>query len=79
MEKLEQGQVWKAGEDYYRIVTWQRLAIEYKHITDWVTREGTVHNVTKKEFCRLIRNAELLVPDEPESDVPESDVAESDE
>ena len=60
MEKLEQGQVWKVGEDFYRIVTWQRLAIEYKHITDWETREGTQHKVTKKEFCRLIRHGELL-------------------
>ena len=60
MEKLEQGQVWKVGEDFYRIVAWQRLAIEYKHITDWETREGTVHKVTKKEFCRLIRHGELL-------------------
>lgn len=58
--KLEQGQVWKKGEDYYRIVERERLSIEYKHILDLVTREGTLHGVTKKEFCRLIQGAELV-------------------
>lgn len=62
--KLEQGQVWKVGEDYLRIVVWQRLNIEYKKFTDWETREGTVHQVSKKEFCRLIRHGELLPPGE---------------
>jgi hypothetical protein len=58
--KLEQGQVWKAGDDFYRIVKWARLVIEYKHFTDWETKEGELHQVTKKEFCRLIRHAELV-------------------
>ncbi len=50
------------GEDFYRIVVWQRLSIEYKHITDWETREGTLHTVSKKEFCRLIRHGSLYQP-----------------
>ncbi|MBK1833689.1 hypothetical protein [Roseibacillus ishigakijimensis] len=58
--KLAQGQVWKVGDERYRIVTWQRLAIEYKHFTDWEEREGTFHKVSKKEFCRLIRHGELV-------------------
>ena len=62
MEKLEQGQVWKVGEEHYRIVAWQRLSIEYKHFSDWVNREGTLHKVSKKEFCRIIRHGELLQP-----------------
>lgn len=62
MEKLKQGQVWKVGEDYYRIVKWQRLTIEYKHITDWETREGTVHTASKKDFCRMIRSGDLYQP-----------------
>lgn len=57
--KLVQGQVWKKGDDYYRIVERERLAIRYKHIQDLVTREGAMHVVTKKEFCRLIQGAEL--------------------
>jgi len=62
VEKLKQGQVWKVGEDFYRIVVWQRLSIEYKHFTDCETREGTLHKVTKKEFCRLIRSGTLYQP-----------------
>ncbi len=61
--KLAQGQVWKTRDEYYRIVKWERLAIEYKQFSDWVNREGTLHRVTKKEFCRLIRHAELLETD----------------
>ena len=60
--KLEQGQVWKRESDYLRIVRWERLAIEYKQMTDLRTKEGTSHEVTKKEFCRLIKNATLLDP-----------------
>lgn len=58
--RLEQGQIWKQGEDYYRIVEWERMAIEYKLMTDPLTKEGTLHRVTKKEFCRLIKGAELV-------------------
>lgn len=58
--KLQQGQIWKKGDDYYRIVEWARLAITYKHLTDLETKEGEVDTVTKKEFCRLIKGAELI-------------------
>jgi len=69
--KLEQGQVWKVGQDYLRIVVWQRLSIEYKRFTDWETREGEMHQVSKKEFCRLIRHGELLTsaPESEEDEV----------
>ncbi len=60
--KLEQGQVWKLGEYYFLIVAWARLTIEYKQMTDLVSREGSLHKVTKKEFCRLIKHAELIDP-----------------
>jgi len=60
--KLEQGQIWKQGEDYYRIVEWARLSIKYKLMKDPATKVGTVHDVTKKEFCRLIKGAQLLGP-----------------
>ena len=62
---LEQGQVWKKGDDYFRIVTWERLAIEYKSMKDLDSKEGTLHEVTKKEFCRLIKGAVLQVPESP--------------
>ena len=58
--KPQQGQIWKQGDDYYRIVEWARLSIEYKLIKDLESGEGTHHSVTKKEFCRLIKGAELV-------------------
>lgn len=61
--KLEQGQVWKKGDEFYRIVRWERLAIEYKLMKDLDTKEGTLHQVTKKEFCRLIKGAERIGPE----------------
>ncbi|MGI9242354.1 MAG: hypothetical protein ACR2RV_16270 [Verrucomicrobiales bacterium] len=64
--KLQQGQIWKKGDEYFRIVGWARLSIDYKHIKDLDSGEGTRHVVTKKEFCRLIKGAELI-GDEPTS------------
>jgi hypothetical protein len=58
--KLQQGQVWKTGDEYLRIVELHRLEVKYKAIKDLQTREGTHHHVTKKQFCRLIKNAALL-------------------
>ena len=63
--KLEQGQIWKQGDDFFRIVEWARLAIDYKVMKDPSTREGTRHRVTKKEFCRLLKGAVLLTPENP--------------
>ena len=58
--KLQQGQVWRTAEEYLRIVELHRLEVKYKAMKDLQTREGTHHHVTKKEFCRLIKNATLL-------------------
>lgn len=62
---LAQGQVWKQGNAYFRIVTWERLAIEYKEMAGLESKEGTLHRVTKKEFCRLVKGAELQGPERP--------------
>ena len=62
--KLQQGQIWKDGENHFRIVRLERLTVEYKTITDFVTREGTHHQVSKKEFCRLVKKATLVSPAE---------------
>lgn len=61
--KLEQGQIWKQGNEYLRIVRWARMAVDYKLQTDPAAKEGVVHKVTKKEFCRLIKGAVLYVPE----------------
>jgi hypothetical protein len=59
--KLCQGQTWKLDEQQYiRIAHLERLAVEYKLMHDLLVKEGTRHRVTKKEFCRLIKNARLL-------------------
>lgn len=61
--KLQQGQIWKKGDEYFRIVEWKRLSITYKAMKDLASGEGEMHQVTKKEFCRLVKSAELLVGD----------------
>ena len=60
--KLRQGQVWKHGEETIRIVRLERLQVEYKSTTDLSSRKGTHHKATKKEFCRLLKNATLQSP-----------------
>lgn len=63
--KLKQGQIWKTGDVYFRIVEWARLSITYKEMKDLSSGEGTKHTVTKKEFCRLIKAAELHIEESP--------------
>lgn len=60
--KLVQGQIWKKDGEYFRVVERERLAVKYKLMTDPESGEGIMHDVTKKEFCRLIKGAELLAP-----------------
>jgi hypothetical protein len=60
--RLQQGQVWNANGEYLRIVKLERLAVEYKSLIDPTTKDGTHHQATKKEFCRLIKNATLWEP-----------------
>jgi hypothetical protein len=62
--KLEQNQVWKQGGEYYRIVQLERLEVRYKTVLDFGTGEGTHHHVSKKEFCRLIKDATLLTQEQ---------------
>ena len=58
--KLAQNQVWKRGDEYLRIVHIERLEVQYKSITDLLSGRGAHHHVSKKEFCRLIKDATLL-------------------
>ncbi|MEW6305804.1 MAG: hypothetical protein AB1705_20185 [Verrucomicrobiota bacterium] len=62
--KLEQGQVWKRGEEYIRIVDLQRLEVGYKSQLNLASRDGTHHRTSKKAFCRLIKGAVLLTAEE---------------
>ncbi|MEE9368675.1 MAG: hypothetical protein V3V05_07395 [Pontiella sp.] len=58
--KILQGQIWKKDEEYYRVVERERLSVTYKVMIDPVEGEGTTHHTTKKEFCRMLKGAELL-------------------
>ena len=60
--KLCQGQVWKQGKEYIRIVRLERLEVEYKSLASLANREGTRHVTSKKDFCRLLKQARLLAP-----------------
>ena len=58
--RLNEGQVWKLEEGFVLIVVWERLAIEYQELASAEATEGEIHRVTKKEFCRLIKNAAMV-------------------
>ena len=58
--KLCQGQVWKSGKEYIRIVRLERLEVEYKSMPNFGNKEGTKHVTSKKDFCRLLKGARLL-------------------
>ncbi|HVY70417.1 MAG TPA: hypothetical protein VHH73_10845 [Verrucomicrobiae bacterium] len=62
--KLQQGQVWRKGDEYIRIVVLERLAVEYKTMQDLQTKEGRHNQVTKKQFCNLLKGASLLTNEE---------------
>jgi hypothetical protein len=61
--KLCQGQVWKSGKEYLRIVKLERLAVEYKSMPNLGNKEGTLRQTSKKDFCRLLKGAHLLSPE----------------
>jgi len=58
--KLCQGQVWKKDKEYIRIVRLERLEVEYKSMPNLGNKEGTKHVTSKKDFCRLLKDAHLL-------------------
>ena len=63
--KLRQGQVWKSGDEFIRIVQLERLQVGYKTFKNLGTGEGKHHHTSKKEFCRLLKSATLLTPTTP--------------
>ena len=62
--KLQQDQLYKKGEEYIRIVKLERLIVDYKIIKDLQTRDGIHLRIKKKEFCRFIKEAILVTPEE---------------
>ena len=61
--KLRQAQIWKQDGNYFRIVRLERLEVEYIYATSPGAKKGIHVVVSKKEFCRLLKNATLLVPE----------------
>lgn len=68
--RLQQGQVWQRGDEFIRIVRLDRLQVDYKVVKHAKFGEGTHHQATKKDFCRLIKSATLLAPDAPAKSSP---------
>jgi hypothetical protein len=60
--KLQQGQVWKQGDEFIRIVKLQRLEVKYKTSRNFKAGGGEHHHASKKDFCRLLKSATLLTP-----------------
>ena len=58
--KLQQGQVWKCGEEYVRIVHLERLSVGYKSAPNLRFADGKHLHTSKKDFCRLLKGATLL-------------------
>jgi len=63
--KLQQGQVWKQGDEFIRIVHLERLEVRYKVVANLGTGEGKHLHASKKDFCRLLKTATLLEPKPP--------------
>ena len=63
--KLCQGQVWKRGAEYIRIVRLERLEVEYKSLPSLASKAGTKVVTSKKDFCRLLKGAHQLQPAKP--------------
>jgi hypothetical protein len=62
--RLAQNQVWRQGDRHFRIVRLERLVVHYKEMRDFGAGTGTHHEVSKKEFCRLIRGGQVLAQDD---------------
>jgi len=58
--KLQQDQVWKLDSGFARIIRLERLSVRYKSFKDLASRDGTHHEISKKEFTRLIKSGTLL-------------------
>lgn len=58
--KLRQGQLWKQGDQFIRIVKLERLAVAYLTFTTPKAGEGKVQHASKKDFCRMLKDAALI-------------------
>jgi hypothetical protein len=68
--KLQQGQIWKHGDAFIRIVHLERLEVGYKIVKNLKTGEGEHRHTSKKDFCRLLKACTLLEPKSSPPPVP---------
>jgi hypothetical protein len=68
--KLQQGQVWRCGEEFVRIVHLERLEVGYKSASDPKFTDGKHLHTSKKDFCRLLKGATLIAPLPPTQAAP---------
>lgn len=66
--KLQQGQVWKNGNEFIRIVRLERLEVGYKTFRSFKTGAGRHQVTSKKDFCRLLKSCTLMAPEPLESE-----------
>ncbi len=59
---LQQNQLWQKGNQFFRIVNLERMAVDFKTLADAEAKEGPHQRLPKKEFCRLLKGAKLLTP-----------------
>jgi hypothetical protein len=64
--KLKQGQTWKCGEKFIRIVKLERLEVGYKSAASPNLTGGSHHQTSKKDFCRMLKGGTLITPKSPE-------------
>jgi hypothetical protein len=62
--RLRQGQIWKCGEEFVRIVHLERLQVAFKSFKTLDSSFGLHQHASKKDFCRMLKGATLL-PDNP--------------
>ena len=72
--KLRQAQVWKKDGQYIRIVRLERLEVEYKSLPSLASKSGTCVVTSKKDFCRLLKGAQLLPGGKKSPAINEADV-----
>lgn len=58
--KLQQGQTWKCGKEFVRIVHLERLEVGYKSFKSLKSSAGKHQHASKKDFCRMLKRATLL-------------------
>jgi hypothetical protein len=73
--KLQQGQVWKCGDEYVRIVQLERLEVGYKSALNLKFSDGKHQHTSKKDFCRLLKGATLVASASEKSSPPPAPTA----